>query len=202
MKDYIDILENELKWLELLFLIRKEDPFVDICNCTKQQIDEIIDSYAPITWETQGDYIYPKLALSESLYSNLIVGNKIELIERILLILTLSAHLRPDFLYKILNTKNKNGEEFYKNNETGATKGTTFRGIVPTGLTYLYLIAGQNFRKRTEILKTIIKQDFFLLQKNIIKTIFYAENDPILAKQLHIDPFFIKAFITNYYEKK
>ncbi len=195
MIDYINILENESKWLELLFLKRIEDPYADILDCTQEKISEKF----PLT-ATRTNYKLdapPKLDPKISYYANFCIYNHLTIKERVLLILGLISHIKPALLFDLFHLSMPNGKLFYKNCETGGLHDENFRGILPTGLTYIFLICGKNFRKRMEIIHFLTHKESPIFQMGVLD--FYSTTDSSMIYngllKMHED--YLKVFLTN-----
>ena len=136
-----DTLNQEFDWfrqvLELrLALYFKQEPGL-------QSIDQIA---------------VPELNSDQSDYARLIKKYNMSSDERLLLILTLAPHLKPQLLNLFLiqdQTINKTFVEF------GGWHGTTHHGFLPTGETAAFLIAGDDLQKRLVMLALLDKDHFF-----------------------------------------
>jgi len=75
--------------------------------------------------------------------------NKLSNPEIITLLLTLIPHVIPDFFSKLIGEYLPNGGDFP---EFGGVRGKNHRGILPTGETVLFVLAGSNIEKRTTMM--------------------------------------------------
>ncbi len=188
---HIETFENELLWLEQLFILRMEDSTMDIC-AIKGTYDSILsDKENPVV------SFPPELNPKASKYANLVITNKLTLEERILLILALVPNLKPDLLGNIFDTKRLDGTPFFKINELGGVRGINFRGIMPTGFTFLYLVAGINLEKRLKLLSLLLKKNSALFEKEIILLEAPKTGDPVGAETILVHPAYLKVLITN-----
>jgi len=78
--------------------------------------------------------------------------------ERLVLILTLLPHVRPQAL-DLLFTANKNTERSYT--EFGGWKGKNHAGLMPTCETAAFILAGDDLARRFEVLKLFDPEHFF-----------------------------------------
>lgn len=193
MDRFIQILENEILWLESLFLLRMNSKSIDFSQISADDIYKILDNKS----FDVSIFIAPELEPESSLYSNLISHNKLNLDDRILLALAICPHLKPELLHNIFHKITPGGYELYKNASVGGIKGNSFRGILPTGLTFLYLAAGNNFKKRTQLISKIINKDSELFRREIIEIQDDLLNEPTCSGLLSIYPEYLNALLTN-----
>ncbi|MEX2566037.1 MAG: ATP-binding protein [Cyclobacteriaceae bacterium] len=87
----------------------------------------------------------PQLNGSNSEYAKFIKKHQLGFGERFLLILTLTPHIKPELL-DIFLVKNENTNQIYT--EFGGRKGNTHLGFLPTGETAMFILAGNDLKKR------------------------------------------------------
>ena len=74
--------------------------------------------------------------------------NKLSFAERALIILALAPHIKPDFFDFYAEEYLMNTEISENKKNLFATRGKSYKGLLPTGLTYLYILGGNNTKKR------------------------------------------------------
>ncbi len=84
--------------------------------------------------------------------------NKLSNPEVITLLLALAPHISPEFYNSIIFSFLPNGGDFP---EFGGAKGKNHRGILPTGETVLFVLAGSDIEKRSALMGTIFRRPSF-----------------------------------------
>lgn len=121
---------------------------------------------------SKGQMDIPKLDLSnnESHLAQFIIDNKLSDDETVCLLLAIIPHIAPQFLSKVLIDIFPSGENL---SEFGGTKGKNHKGILPTGETAMFVLAGFDLAKRLELMEMMMwESDLF---KN---DILYLDNIP------------------------
>jgi len=197
MPNYINILQSELKWLELMFIIRMYDSSVVLSEYTSKEITENYNDLLASQNIEYTEAFPPKPEPTISMYSNLIVTNSLSFDERLLLALAIAPHLQPDFLFTMFHRQLPQGKSLYKINETGGIQGENYRGIIPTGLTFLYIAAGNNFFKRLQTLQLLMAKNSILFTQNIIDLPINTQNDPVASTPITIHQAYLQVLVTN-----
>ena len=125
--------------------------------------------------------------------SEFIIENNLTETDILLLVLTLVPHLKPDFLSSIIAEYLPNGGELP---EFGGIKTKNHRGILPTGETAQFLIAGNDLDDRISFYNYLHNQSF-LYQKRIIKIETVPYGEPKLSGLLILEDEYIEKFITG-----
>ncbi len=129
----LDTLENEIDWLS-----------------------QVLDTRIRLYFEQACDYgsIYeitpPSLDDDHSEYAALVRKHKLQFDERLILILGLTVHLRPQALDTLLITNGNTGRGY---TEFGGWKGKVHGGFLPTCETAAFLIAGNDLKKRIDVMR-------------------------------------------------
>lgn len=122
--------------------------------------------------------------------SRFITKHSLSPTEITILSIALVPHIAPDFYTNLVAEYLPNGGEFP---EFGGVKGKNHRGILPTGETVLYILAGKDMEKRIEISKRF-DQDHLFARKNVL----YLENpgvgEPRMSGRLVLDEDFVELF--------
>ncbi|SCY47064.1 ATP-binding protein [Flavobacterium anhuiense] len=122
-----------------------------------------------------------------------IIENNLSEIDVLILGLALVPHLKPDFLSSIIAEYLPNGGELP---EFGGIKTKNHRGILPTGETAQFLVAGNDLENRISFYNYLHNQSF-LYQKGIIKIEAVANGEPKLSGLLILEDEYIEKFITG-----
>jgi len=139
----------------------------------------------------------------DSVYSNFITENNITFSERLLVILTFVPHIYPVFLYENFNrnyfTQYTLPSQPIKcpKHHSAIIKSPSSDSFLPTGQSFLYLIAGQNIEKRVEYMKNIFEKQFYTISNDIISPIKNSNFDPLLANMITLHHNYALAFLTN-----
>jgi hypothetical protein len=158
-------LERELAWFNAVLEARigiyfQHDPAVD-------GIDEV-----PA----------PELPDNGAYYNRLVRANRMNRDERLVLLLALIPHIRP----QVLDTFFIQNQNFSRGfTEFGGWKGQTHSGFLPTGETAAFILAGDNLHKRFEIM-ALFDPDHFFAAKNILRLETVEKNEPLLSGALII----------------
>lgn len=128
MEDHIILIQNELKWLELVIQVRIQLYFGQECD-----------------YRSIHDLPLPEINSSETLYANILRHYRFNQEERLILILALAPHIAPQLLDPFF-TPNKLYNRPYT--EFGGAVGKTHRGFMPTVETALFLLAGEDLGVR------------------------------------------------------
>lgn len=104
--------------------------------------------------------------------------------EFVVLMLAIAPHLMPHFLGKIIAEHLPEGGDFP---EFGGVKATNHRGILPTGETAQFILAGGNLAKRLAI-QHILSNDHWLAKEHILWLESVREGEPLMSGRLVLDP--------------
>jgi len=154
-----EVLTQEFAWLIRVIQTRLELHFKQ--DTVYQSIDEVVP---------------PEISRKEGAYPTFIQKHKLSFAERLLLILALVPHIKPEVL-DILLTKNKEYDRRYS--EFGGVLLEGHLGLIPTAETAMFLIAGDDLQKRLEY-HTLITQNFIVVQRGIINLSSTKGNTPLL----------------------
>lgn len=130
---------------------------------------------------------------SDGFISEFIIENNLNETDILLLVLALIPHIKPDFLSSIIADYLPNGGELP---EFGGIKTKNHRGILPTGETAQFLIAGNDLDDRISFYNYLHNQSF-LYQKRIIKIETVPYGEPKLSGLLILEDEYIEKFITG-----
>jgi len=168
MKKNIIQISKELDWFNLVLNTRIELYFNNECRYTS------INEIAPP-------------ALNNNFYSDIIRQFNMGFNERLILILSLIPHIKPELL-DIFFTQNKNLDRTFT--EFGGWKGITHGGFLPTGETVVFILAGNDLEARFEIVK-LFDADHYFRKANILNLENTQDNEPFLSGKLSISSEFL-----------
>jgi AAA+ superfamily predicted ATPase len=144
--------------------------------------------------EIKGEY--PKFSINDVKASELkqfISSNELNETEIITLFIALIPHISPNFFSNIIAEYIPNGGDFP---EFGGIKGKNHRGILPTGETVLYILAGNDIEKRIEISK-LFEEDHLFAGKNVLYINQVPSGEPKLSGRLVMDEEYVDLFTSG-----
>lgn len=130
---------------------------------------------------------------SEDKLTLFLEDNDVTIGEYICILLALVPHISPEFLTNIIAKYLPNGGEFP---EFGGVKGKNHRGILPTGETVLYILAGNDIDKRIEVAK-LFEADHLFARKNVLYIEQVPVGEPKMSGRLILDDEYVDLFISG-----
>ena len=173
-------LEKELAWFSKVLQTRFSLYFQQDCDC-----DSIYD-IAP-----------PELEGETSEYARLVTGCGMSFDERLVLMLALVPHVRPQAL-DVLFTQNKEFDRGYA--EVGGWKAQTHSGFLPTCETASFILAGRDLQKRFEIIR-LFEDDHFFAKKGILKVEHQTSGEPFFSGVPRISTEYLNRLTSGVYRK-
>ena len=125
------VLEQEIDWFSKILDTRIRLHFGHEC------------SYSDI-YEIQP----PELNGSDSMYAGFVKHYDFPFAERLIFILSIIPHVKPQIL-DVFFTKNSENSRYFT--EFGGGNGLSFQGFLPTGETAMFLLAGDDLEKRLSL---------------------------------------------------
>lgn len=113
--------------------------------------------------------------------------------EYILLLLALAPHLQPNFFNQIIAEYLPEGGEMP---EFGGVKAANHRGILPTGETAQFVLAGDDLDKRLEV-QRLLGSEHWLAQKHLLWLEPVREGEPAMSGRLILDPETVELLTTG-----
>ncbi len=113
--------------------------------------------------------------------------------EMVTLFIALIPHLSPCFFTNIIAEYLPNGGDFP---EFGGVKVKNHRGIIPTGETVLYILAGKDIEKRIEVAQ-IFEEDHLFAQKSVLYLEQVPAGEPKMSGRLILDDEYVDLFTTG-----
>lgn len=102
--------------------------------------------------------------------------------EYLVFLAALAPHVLPDFFGEIIQEILPGGGDFA---EFGGVKGTNHRGVLPTGETVQFILAGRNIEKRLEIQEIFSEQSTFY-KNSILWLEPIREGEPVMSGRIII----------------
>ncbi len=109
------------------------------------------------------------------------------------LMLTLVPQLQPGFFSKIIAEHFPEGGDFP---EFGGVKAANHRGILPTGETAQFILAGDDLEKRLDV-QRILGSEHWFAQKQLLWLEPVREGEPLMSGRLIIDPEIVELLTTG-----
>ena len=161
-------------------------------------LEALIDTRLKLYFQTDSDYAaieqvpLPPLGNDMSPYAQLVREHALSGADRLVLILALAPHVRPQLLdcFFVRNTAyDRSFTEF------GGMKGKNHGGFLPTGETALFLLAGDDLTRRIT-LQTHLLHESALFRQNILRLEVADPQEPALSGPLALTPDYV-AYLTT-----
>ncbi len=165
-------LEQQLQWLSTIIETAVQLYFEQECP-----VDSIEEVYPPV----------------EDFFAPFITEGPLTLQERVVLLLAIAPHLKPQLLDTFF-IQNKNLDRPFT--EFGGLKGNKHSGFLPTGETAAFILAGINIGKRIKLLK-LFAPDHRFARQNILKIENHENGEPFLSGMLRPCPEFLTLITTG-----
>lgn len=165
----------------------------------KRELDwlsDVINRRCTIYFNHEGDKTEissikaPDLSFDTSVFAETIKKLKLTFEDRLITILTLAPHIRPQLL-DVFFTKNSTYDRGFS--EFGGIKGDNFGGFLPTGETVAFILGADNINTRINIFKIFDSSHVFYKRK-VLKLDITKDNEPWLSGALIIDPDYFDLF--------
>ena len=149
-------------------------------------LKSIVNGYLRIQFGKAEDFELSPLNLlkDNSWLAQFIASRDPSLEEFALLMLVITPHFHPHFFNKVIAEFLPNGGDFP---QFGGVKGTNHRGLLPTGETAQFILAGNDLHKRLEI-QRILSSEHSFAQKHILWLEPVREGEPVMSGRLILDP--------------
>mgnify|MGYP001592169856 CR=1 FL=1 len=134
----------------------------------------------------------PDISMSNSCYAQFLRHYTVSTAERLVLLLALIPHIRPQIL-DVLWSKNETTDRGFA--EFGGLRGTMHSGFIPTGETAVFIFAGDNLAARFE-LTLLFEGDHFFSRHNVLHLSSVPIGEPFLSGALTISREYLQLFTT------
>lgn len=113
--------------------------------------------------------------------------------EHVIVLLALIPHIQPDFFTRIIAEHFPEGGDLP---EFGGVRTENHRGIIPTGETAQFVIAGNDLAKRLEV-QQILSSDHWFAREHILWLDQVREGEPAMSGRLVLDPEIVQMLTTG-----
>ncbi len=142
-------------------------------------------------------YPAPDISRDESEYARVAREMQMDASARLVLILTLIPHLRPQIL-DLFFTHNKNISRGFT--EFGGWRGKAHGGFLPTCETAAFILTGSDLQRRFELMH-LFEDNHYFIKQGIIKVEHQANGEPFWGAALIIGAEYLNRFTTGRYDK-
>lgn len=108
--------------------------------------------------------------------------------ELTLMLIALAPHLQPNLFDRVIGNKLHQSGDF---RDIGGVRGKNFRGFLPTGETALFILAGNDFRKRFEV-QELFKPTNYLAEQQILWLEELPDSEPAMSGKIIMSQEFIE----------
>ncbi|MEZ4692160.1 MAG: ATP-binding protein [Ignavibacteria bacterium] len=113
--------------------------------------------------------------------------------EQLILVLSLAPHIIPNYFGSIIQEHFPQGGDFP---EFGGVKGTNQRGMLPTGETVQFILAGSDVDKRIEIMN-YFTQDHLFHKLGLLSLEKLKEGEPAMSGRIVMSPEWVEYLLTG-----
>ncbi|TXK50288.1 ATP-binding protein [Pontibacter qinzhouensis] len=168
-----------------MFTVHKNYATLNLFDAALQDLRQILEKRLQAYFSQQDFYFgqelkeaYKQSALQAEV--NKLLPEKLLVQEWVVLLLALVPHLKPDFFESILIAYLPNGGEFP---EFGGVKGANHRGMLPTGETAQFLLAGNDLQQRLQVQELFLESAMFYRQ-SILWLEPVREGEPLMSGRM------------------
>jgi len=161
-----------------------------------QWLAKLIDVRMKLYWNQPCDYISvetilpPDISNDNSQYANTINHYKLDVRERVVLLLALVPHIQPHLL-DVFFIKNSDYDRGFT--EFGGIKGQNHGGFIPTGETAAFILSVNDFEKRFQLL-SVFSEDHPFRKFNILQLLSSSNNEPYLSGAISLSSEYLTYF--------
>jgi hypothetical protein len=139
----------------------------------------------------------PDLSESNSCYARFLQHYELTPQERLVLLLAMIPHIRPQLLDLLWSTNEATGRGF---SEFGGLNGLTHGGFIPSGETAAFIVAGDDLEQRFQ-LSRLFEGDHFFGRHAILSLAPVAAGEPLLSGALAISMEYLSWFTSGTQQK-
>jgi AAA+ superfamily predicted ATPase len=110
-----------------------------------------------------------------------------------IVMLAATPHLRPQYFTDLISQYIPEGGDFP---EFGGVRGTNHRGILPTGETAQFILAGDDLEKRLDV-QRLFGSDHWFARKHILWLEPVREGEPVMSGRLVLNPEILEQLTTG-----
>ena len=171
------VLEAELQWFQVILNTRMVIHF-EVGESSFVSIEEV-----PV----------PDHTGQESSYAHFLTSFQITVEERIILILALIPHLKPELLDAFFSQHPSLTKRF---SEVGGRVGNTHTGMLPTVQMALFILAGNDLGRRLYYWSWF-EEEGRLLQAHVLKCPVFDKDEPLENRGLQVTPEYLAYFMAG-----
>ncbi|MEL6133848.1 MAG: ATP-binding protein, partial [Bacteroidota bacterium] len=134
--DHVQVIEQELRWFSRFLKHRIENH----AESTDSSLDQHLTP--------------PDLPHTGTTYATLVHTHRLDASERLILMLALAPHVRPELLDPFFRGNPESGRGY---TEFGGVMGQNHGGFLPTGETAAFLVGGNDLNRRIRALEILSK---------------------------------------------
>lgn len=174
-----EVLQTYLAWLQAEMRKRLEQYFGAENNASPVEI------------------IPPAASWPDAPITKFINSSELNKDEQLLLIMALAPHINAVFFEDVINEYLVDKGDFPL---IGCVKGTQFRGLLPTGETFLFLLAGLDLSARIQKMP-LLGEDHLFAKRQVLWLEAPPEGEPSMSGRLVLSQEYIDLFLTGTYAK-
>jgi AAA+ superfamily predicted ATPase len=134
-----------------------------------------------------------KYRFDPSQFADLNDGCALSLHEHVILLLALVPHLRPDFFGRLIGQYLPDGGDLP---EFGGVRGEHHRGVLPTGETAQFVLAGDDLDGRLEV-QRLFSGGHWFARRRVLWLDTVREGEPLMSGRLILDPEVVEMLTTG-----
>ncbi len=128
-----------------------------------------------------------------SVFADLNSGEPLSPVEQVVILLALVPHLRPDFFGRLIGQHLPEGGDLP---EFGGVRGEHHRGILPTGETAQFVLAGDDLAARIEV-QDMLSGEHWFARRHVLWLEGVREGEPKMSGRLILDPEVVELLTTG-----
>lgn len=167
--------KNELDWLANFIAWRLNQHFNN-----QPESEAASDRPSPVPEPDQG-----------STYAEMLRKFKLGPDEQLVLLLALAPHISPNFLDEVISKNLSNSGDFP---QIGGTRGKAFRGMLPTGETAVFLLAGNDRASRKRI-QRLFAEDHIFAKNRILWLEAVPHGEPVMSGRIIVNPDIVETIL-------
>jgi len=171
--------ENQISWLESIIARRLQQHYSPEKIMHENQLIEPSHEPAYSLDNKKWDSISRKFGLSTE--------------EQLVFILALVPHISPNFLDDIIQKNLKNSGDFP---QIGGTRGKAFRGMIPTGETAIFVLAGGDHSQRSRI-QSLFSEEHKFARNRILWLEEVPYGEPRMSGRIIMNPDIVEQVLSG-----
>ncbi len=113
--------------------------------------------------------------------------------ETVLLMLALAPHLHPDFFGRLIADHLPEGGDLP---EFGGVRGEHHRGVLPTGETAQFVLAGDDLQRRLDVQRLLSREHWFA-ERHVLRLDPVRDGEPVMSGRLILDAEVVERLTTG-----